>query len=198
LSVPRLVVIALCTSLLGCFPPSRTNARLEPGYTVGVTGGTSELVDRHQSPTLGNGILLTEFELQHAWRFDDGDGFAIQVAGPWPNLDLYYAFDDHEGDRWFFGVGADVGLPGQGPYGVATYYLYKKLYITFTPQIPLPVDAIFLAPQLALGADNYSIFVKYLTAITQEGSIDSGGAVDVYDEVGLPPDVWTIGARARF
>jgi hypothetical protein len=193
MELARILVIVLCVPLLGCFPPSRTNARLKDGYEFGVSAGTSVLTERHQGPD-SSGILLAEFELQRAWRLDDGDGFAIQVSGPFPNVDLYYAFDDHEGDRWFFGVGADVGLPGQGPYAVVTYYPYKKLYITFTPQIPIPVDAIFLAPQLALGADDYNIFVKYISAVTRRGSIDAGRDVDE----GLPDDVWTIGARARF
>jgi hypothetical protein len=182
--------------LAGCLPSARTNARLDEGLDVAASVTTSRFAtgtNVDEMATTDNTTGAVALDVQYAHRLEGGDGLALQVKLSRLALDLYYAFPDHEGDQWFFGVGAEAGYWGKalggGFYGVATHYFHEHFYVSFTPRIVAsevcqsgyygnPTDrsdekVLWLNPQLALGVSSgdyvpnasvdLSVFLSHVT-----------------------------------
>ncbi len=175
--------------------------------------------------TTNNKTTVVALDVQSAHRLEGGDGIALQVKLSRLALDLYYAFPDHEGDRWFFGLGAEAGYWGKalggGFYGVATHYFNKQFYVSFTPRIVAsevcqsgyydnPTDrsgekVLWINPQLALGVDavgyvDLSVFLSHVTFTGAGYNNYTSGSYPVSTD--SPNDFrqsyWMLGGEARF
>jgi hypothetical protein len=185
LGVRLAVVAALLAGGLGC-TTARTNARLAPGFSGGITGmalympaGRDDLQPTHPRT---DPIFMPTAELsgQYAWVSDHGTGLALQLRLPafYPlaSLDLYGQLAG--GERWSHGAGLELGLLP------AAYYIVTRhegqLYASFTARALTPLGTnrpgILVTPQLAVGVQGQLDlfgFVTYARAVGWEPDFES-------------------------
>lgn len=190
---------------------ARTNARIDPGLTVGVAGGGQHVSEGKNEATdparstigliPGESVVGVHVEvgLEYGWEREPGDAVAVQlkvpISGFFATLDGYYQLPVGS-DHFFAGFGVELSL-APGIYAIMTEYLSKNLYITLTQRM-----LIFgVNPQIAVGLDgdlDVSIFASYLRFFGDGIDVDQGNPDRMFDSTDRRASVGLIGAQARF
>jgi len=146
--------------LSGCFPnTARTNAKLEPGFDLALSGGTGYMPEYYENEM--DTWPDAEVNLQYAsaqTKFPMAFQLKVPLYYVFSTLD-FYAQLGTKGPH-YYGTGVELGLLSS-IYGVYTYYFTKQSYLTFTQRIHYAIpfqedkfNQIWINPQIAFGFES--------------------------------------------